>query len=148
MGFFERMKIRRARDASMREFRKDVTHDPGMPGVPGVGHWRSPAAMLIQDRPGDGKWQGFFNRATGKIYAEIMEQEGVPPSDVYVTSALKSKTPHDRSIEYEIAVWRPYLERELRIVRPYCLLVVGKLARRVLQDIKGTQGYGRQAHTT
>lgn len=131
----------------MRKFRKDVSHDPGMPGVPGVGCWRNPAAMLIQDRPGDGKWQGFFSRPVGKIYAQLMEQEGLPPSDVYVTSALKSQMPHDRSVEYEIAVWRPYLEREIEIVRPGYLLVVGKLARRVIQDIKGTHKYGRQVTT-
>ena len=147
MGLLKRMKIRHAREVAMRTFRKDVSRDPGMPGIPGVGCWRNPAAMLIQDRPGDGKWQGFFNRATGKIYAQLMEQEGLPPSDIYVTSAIKSQMPHDRSVEYEIAVWRPYLEREIEIVRPYCLLVVGKLARRVIQDTKGIHRYGRQVCT-
>lgn len=148
MGLAQRIMNRVVGEVAMRDFRKLVRHGAALPGIPGVGCCRNPAAMLIQDRPGDGKWQGFFNSKTGRIYAQLMEQEGLPPSDIYVTSALKSEMPHDRSVEYEIAVWRWYLEREIEIVRPHCLLVVGKLARRVIQDAKGIQRYGRKVYTT
>lgn len=148
MGFSQRIMNRAVGELAMRGFRKEVRAGAPLPGIPGTGCCRNPAAMLIQDRPGEGKWQGFFNSKTGRIYAQLMEQEGLPPSDIYVTSALKSEMPHDRSVEYEIAVWRWYLEREIEIVRPYCLLVVGKLARRVIQDVKGMRRHGRTVYTT
>ncbi len=147
MALFENMKKRLAREAAMREFRKDIRRDPGLPGIPGVGQWRNPVAMLIQDRPGNGQFQGFFESPVGKIYRQLMEQEEIPLADVYFTSALKSEMPHDRSVNFEIAVWRRYLEREIEIVRPYCLLVVGALARRVIQDTKGLKSYGRKIVT-
>jgi uracil-DNA glycosylase len=94
--------------------------------------------MLIGEQPGDyedvaGKP---FVGPAGKIMYRALEEAGIDRSQVYVTNAVKhfkwelrgKRRIHQKPNSREIAACRPWLEAELRLVRP-------KLAPRVLATV-------------
>lgn len=98
-------------------------------GAPGKGKKIRPEAMVVIDRPGGGRLHGFFQMRAAKTYSEILKREGISPSDLYVTAAVKTrpglKAPSER---YEMKLWMPILQEEIELVRPKKLFIVGPLA--------------------
>src|SRR5260370_5697177 len=86
------------------------------------------AMMLVGEQPGDyedvaGKP---FVGPAGKIMDQALEEAGIDRSQVYVTNTVKhfkweprgKRRIHQKPNSREIAACRPWLEAELRIVRP------------------------------
>lgn len=140
-GFRERVR----REIAMVAFRGEVSKGAPLSGVAGTGRWRNPEAMIVQGRPGGGKWQGFFEKRSGPMYLQILKQEKIDLDEIYITSALKTR-PGQRevTVDYEMVVWRRYLEREIQLVRPKTLILVGHLAKQMMQDAKELKRYGRK----
>ena len=96
------------------------------------------AMMLVGEQPGDyedvaGKP---FVGPAGKIMDRALEEAGIDRSQVYVTNTVKhfkweprgKRRIHHKPNSREIAACRPWLEAELRIVRPS--LVVARVRQR------------------
>src|SRR5882724_6271673 len=94
--------------------------------------------MLVGEQPGDyedvaGKP---FVGPAGKIMDQALEEAGIDRSDVYVTNAVKhfkwesrgKRRIHKKPNSREIAACRPWLEAELRVVRPGLLVCLGATA--------------------
>ena len=94
--------------------------------------------MLVGEQPGDyedvaGKP---FVGPAGKIMDRALEEAGIDRKKVYVTNAVKhfkweprgKRRIHQKPNSREIAACRPWLEAELRIVRPKLLVVLGSTA--------------------
>ena len=94
--------------------------------------------MLVGEQPGDyedvsGKP---FVGPAGKIMDQALEEAGIDRSDVYVTNAVKhfkweprgKRRIHQKPNSREIAACRPWLEAELRIVRPNLVVAMGATA--------------------
>src|SRR5213083_1005243 len=94
--------------------------------------------MLVGEQPGDyedvaGKP---FVGPAGKIMDRALEEAGIDRKQVYVTNAVKhfkweprgKRRIHQKPNSREIAACRPWLEAELRIVRPKLLLCLGSTA--------------------
>jgi DNA polymerase len=94
--------------------------------------------MLVGEQPGDyedvaGKP---FVGPAGKIMDRALEEVGIDRKKVYVTNAVKhfkweprgKRRIHQKPNSREIAACRPWLEAELRIVRPKLLVVLGATA--------------------
>src|SRR5213078_859686 len=94
--------------------------------------------MLVGEQPGDyedvaGKP---FVGPAGKIMDQALEEAGIDRSDVYVTNAVKhfkweprgKRRIHKKPNSREIAACRPWLEAELRVVRPDLLVCLGATA--------------------
>jgi uracil-DNA glycosylase len=94
--------------------------------------------MLIGEQPGDyedvaGKP---FVGPAGKIMDRALEEAGIDRSEVYVTNAVKhfkweprgKRRIHQKPNSREIAACRPWLEAELRIVRPKLVVAMGATA--------------------
>jgi uracil-DNA glycosylase len=94
--------------------------------------------MLIGEQPGDyedvaGKP---FVGPAGKIMDRALEDAGIERSQVYVTNAVKhfkweprgKRRIHQKPNSREIAACRPWLEAELRIVRPKLVVAMGATA--------------------
>jgi uracil-DNA glycosylase len=99
---------------------------------------RDAAIMLVGEQPGDyedvaGKP---FVGPAGKIMDRALEEAGIDRSQVYVTNAVKhfkweprgKRRIHQKPNSREIAACRPWLEAELRIVRPKLVVVLGATA--------------------
>src|SRR2546422_7833412 len=94
--------------------------------------------MLVGEQPGDyedvaGKP---FVGPAGKIMARAHEESGIDRTKVYVTNAVKhfkweprgKRRIHQKPNSREIAACRPWLEAELRLVKPKLLVCLGATA--------------------
>src|SRR5213595_3965775 len=94
--------------------------------------------MLVGEQPGDyedvaGKP---FVGPAGKIMDQALEEAGIDRSKVYVTNAVKhfkweprgKRRIHKKPNSREIAACRPWLEAELRLVKPKLLVCLGATA--------------------
>jgi len=94
--------------------------------------------MLVGEQPGDcedvaGKP---FVGPAGKIMDRALEEAGIDRKEVYVTNAVKhfkweprgKRRIHQKPNSREVAACRPWLEAELRLVRPKLLVVLGSTA--------------------
>ncbi|HEX3420238.1 MAG TPA: UdgX family uracil-DNA binding protein [Candidatus Udaeobacter sp.] len=94
--------------------------------------------MLLGEQPGDyediaGKP---FVGPAGKIMDRALKDAGIERKKVYVTNAVKhfkweprgKRRIHQKPNSREVAACRPWLEAELRIVKPKLLVVLGSTA--------------------
>jgi uracil-DNA glycosylase len=94
--------------------------------------------MLVGEQPGDyedlaGKP---FVGPAGKIMDRALEEAGIDRKRIYLTNAVKhfkweprgKRRIHQKPNSREIAACRPWLEAELRLVRPKLLVVLGSTA--------------------
>ena len=94
--------------------------------------------MLVGEQPGDyedvaGKP---FVGPAGKIMDQALEEAGIDRSHVYVTNAVKhfkweprgKRRIHKKPNSREIAACRPWLEAEVRLVKPTLLVCLGATA--------------------
>ncbi len=94
--------------------------------------------MLVGEQPGDyedvaGKP---FVGPAGKIMDQALEEAGIDRGRVYVTNAVKhfkweprgKRRIHQKPNSREIAACRPWLEAELRLVKPKLLVCLGATA--------------------
>jgi uracil-DNA glycosylase len=98
--------------------------------------------MLIGEQPGDyeditGKP---FVGPAGKIMDRALKEAGIDRREVYVTNAVKhfkwelrgKRRLHKKPNSREIAACRPWLEAELRLVRPNLVVAMGSTAARTI----------------
>ena len=94
--------------------------------------------LLIGEQPGDyedvaGKP---FVGPAGKIMDRALEEAGIDRKDVYVTNAVKhfkweprgKRRIHQKPNSREIAACKPWLEAELRLVKPKLVICLGATA--------------------
>jgi DNA polymerase len=100
------------------------------------------ALMLVGEQPGDRedeRGEPFVGPA-GRILAEALEAARIDRADVYLTNAVKhfkfetrgKRRIHQRPSAAETAACRPWLEAELRFVKPHAVGVLGATAARSL----------------
>lgn len=103
---------------------------------------KSATMMLVGEQPGDyedvaGKP---FVGPAGKIMDQALEEAGIDRSQVYVTNAVKhfkweprgKRRIHQKPNSREIAACRPWLEAELRIVKPKLVVAMGATASKTI----------------
>ena len=94
--------------------------------------------MLLGEQPGDQEdlaGKPFVGPA-GKILDQALEEAGIDRTKVYVTNTVKhfkweprgKRRIHKKPNSREIAACRPWLEAELRVVRPGLLVCMGATA--------------------
>jgi uracil-DNA glycosylase len=99
---------------------------------------KSAPIMLVGEQPGDYEdvaGKPFIGPA-GKIMDRALEEAGIDRKSVYVTNAVKhfkweprgKRRIHKKPNAREIAACRPWLEAELRIVRPALVVALGATA--------------------
>jgi len=96
--------------------------------VPGAGP--CPAKIVfIGEGPGkdeDMRGEPFVGRA-GKILTEALENAGVDRSDVFITNLVKCRPPGNRRPRKdEVETCRPYLESEIKAVKPMLACALGQ----------------------
>jgi uracil-DNA glycosylase family protein len=103
---------------------------------------QSSELMLVGEQPGDKEdlaGRPFVGPA-GRILDEALEDAGIDRSSVYVTNAVKhfkweargKRRLHKRPDSVEISACRPWLEREIELVRPKVLVCLGATAAQAL----------------
>lgn len=98
--------------------------------VPGEG--QLPAKiMLIGEAPGkneDEKGQPFVG-AAGKALDLALEKSGIPRHSVFITNIAKCRPPDNRIPEHEEQIaCRPYLDRQISLISPQIICILGNTA--------------------
>jgi DNA polymerase len=96
------------------------------------------AMMLVGEQPGDQedrKGHPFVGPA-GRVLDEALVEAGIERDGVYLTNAVKhfkwkprgKRRIHDKPNRTEVVACRPWLDRELELVQPEVLVVLGATA--------------------
>lgn len=98
--------------------------------VPGVGPTDA-RVFFIGEGPGrweDEKGEPFVGQA-GAYLTELLERIGLKRSDVFITNIIKCRPPENRNPKSgEIENCGPYLERQLAMVKPELVVLLGRYA--------------------
>ena len=87
----------------------------------------------------------FVGRA-GKLLTNILEEGGVKREEVYITNVCKFRPPNNRKPnKKEIEFWKPYLLKEIEIIKPKIIILLGSTAiETLLGKLKVTQVHGKK----
>jgi uracil-DNA glycosylase family 4 len=96
----------------------------------GVGN-QHPELLVIGEAPGaeeDRQGEPFVGRA-GQLLNSMLRAMGHPRESVYIANMLKCRPPGNRDpLPVEISTCRPFLLRQLELLRPRLILAVGRIA--------------------
>ncbi len=102
--------------------------------VPGQGN-PSPEIMFVGEAPGadeDAQGLAFVGRA-GKLLTRMLENLGLSREEVFIANILKCRPPDNRTpLPDEIELCRPYLERQIKLLKPKAIVALGGTAVRGL----------------
>jgi uracil-DNA glycosylase family 4 len=111
----------------------------------GVGH-RQAQWMLIGEAPGadeDARGEPFVGQA-GKLLDNMLASVGLSRADaaqqsVYIANVLKCRPPGNRNPEpEEVALCEPFLKRQVALVQPRVIVVMGRFAAQALLGTDAT----------
>lgn len=98
--------------------------------VPGEGQLAA-KIMFIGEAPGrseDEKGRPFVG-AAGRILDDLLQKAGIVRSQVFITNVVKCRPPNNRVPEEdESGACRPYLDRQIALIRPKVICILGKTA--------------------
>ena len=102
----------------------------------GVGN-RQTDWLIVGEAPGadeDRQGEPFVGRA-GKLLNPMLQAIGLQREQVYIANILKCRPPENRDpAPAEAASCRPFLERQIALIRPHIILAVGRIAAQNLLD--------------
>ena len=98
--------------------------------VPGKGNFKA-EILFIGEAPGrneDLKGEPFVGSA-GNILSEALASSGLSRDDVYITNVVKCRPPNNRiPLQEEKESCQPYLSKELEIIKPKIICIMGNTA--------------------
>jgi DNA polymerase len=109
--------------------------------VPGVGDVKA-EWLFVGEGPGaeeDAKGEPFVGQA-GKLLDNMLAALGLARgANVYITNVVKCRPPQNRTPEpREANACRPYLDRQIALIRPKLIVALGKTAATTLLDVDAT----------
>ena len=98
--------------------------------VPGEGS-RTADIVFVGEAPGyheDRQGRPFVGPA-GQFLDQLLASIGLKREDVYITNMLKCRPPNNRDpLPGEIAACKPYLDRQLEMIRPRVVVTLGRFS--------------------
>ena len=98
--------------------------------VPGEGQL-SAKIMFIGEAPGrseDEEGRPFVG-AAGRILNDLLKKVGIERSQVFITNIIKCRPPNNRvPKEDELNACRPYLDRQIALIKPKVICILGRTA--------------------
>ena len=98
--------------------------------VPGEGPANA-KLMLVGQNPGaeeDKTGKPFIGRA-GKFLNKVLAKNGIHREEVFITNIVKHLSPENRKpLPDEIDACAPYLEEQIRTIKPKIVVLMGKVA--------------------
>lgn len=95
--------------------------------------------MFVGEAPGaDEDKQGVpFVGAAGNLLNNMLSKLGLRREEVYIANILKSRPPGNRDPEAdEIAACLPFLEKQIKAIRPRVIVILGRIAAHALLGTK------------
>lgn len=108
----------------------DYRREHGFQPVPGEGDPHTDV-VLIGEAPGKKEAQTgrpFVGQA-GRILDELLDSIDLRREEVYITNVVKDRPPGNRDpTKEEIALYAPFLARQLQVIRPRVIVTLGRFA--------------------
>jgi len=118
--------------------------------VPGEGVMQ-PAIMVIGQAPGDledREGKPFVGRPGLMLDNMLLSIQSSRTHNVYVSNIVKCRPPGNRNPKpAELAACKPYLLRQIELVRPFSILAVGRAAQSLLNTDEGLDTLRQVTHT-
>ncbi len=114
----------------VRSCRKCALCERRTHAVPGDGASNA-QVMIVGEGPGQHEdLQGLpFVGQAGKLLEQLLASIGLHRRDVYITNIVKCRPPENRDpLPEEVAACAPYLDRQLALINPMLVLVLGRHA--------------------
>ena len=95
--------------------------------------------MFVGEAPGaDEDKQGVpFVGAAGQVLNNLLSKLGLRREEVYIANILKSRPPGNRDPESdEIAACLPFLDKQIKAIRPRVIVILGRIAAHALLGTK------------
>lgn len=99
--------------------------------------------LFIGEAPGrsEDKQGKPFVGSAGRILTKLLEQSGMQRDDVYITNVVKCRPPKNRvPRDCEIDACHPYLQKQLEVIRPKLIVLLGKTASETMLGRKVDMG--------
>jgi len=121
-------------------------HETRINAVPGEGS-SDAKLFFIGEAPGakeDETGRPFVGRS-GQFLTSLIEEIGLSRNDVFITSVLKSRPPKNRRPnQTEIELCRPYVEKQIELINPRVIILLGSVAISSMVGIwKVTESHGQ-----
>lgn len=113
-------------------------------GVPGFGDPRArlfilglaPAAhggnrtgrVFTGDRSGDFLYKALYQAGFASQPTSVRRDDGLHLTDAYIAAAVRCAPPENKPLPGEILNCRPYLDREIALLKPKAVLALGRIA--------------------
>ncbi len=95
--------------------------------------------VFVGEAPGaeeDRQGLPFVGRA-GQLLNRLLEQVGLKRSEVYICNLLKCRPPENRDpLPEELAACRPYLDKQLAVIKPRIIVCLGLYAAQAILNVK------------
>ena len=105
-------------------------HETRINAVPGEGPVTA-RVMFVGEAPGakeDESGRPFVGRS-GELLTTMIQEIGLSRDEVFITSLLKSRPPKNRTpTQGEVKACRPYLEKQIDIINPKIVVLLGRVA--------------------
>jgi len=93
--------------------------------------------MFVGEAPGlqEAKTGRPFCGASGKILDDLLESVGIKREEVYIANLLKCRPPENRDPQpEEIKTCSSYLERQIKIIKPKVICLLGRYSMEFLME--------------
>ena len=86
--------------------------------------------MLVGLGPGfhEDKQGRPFVGAAGKFLNELLQLAGLKREEVFITNVIKCYLPENKASEDEIKACTPYLDEQIKIIKPEIIITLGQVA--------------------
>lgn len=84
--------------------------------------------MFTGDRSGDFLYAALYRAGFANQPTSLQRDDGLQLANAYISATARCAPPDNKPLPSEIQNCRPYIERELELLRPRAILALGKIA--------------------
>jgi uracil-DNA glycosylase len=92
------------------------------------------------DKSGEFLYKALYDAGFANRPVALQRDDGLELQNAYITASARCAPPHNKPLPSELLNCRPYLEREMQILRPRAVLALGRVGWDVYLAILRAQG--------